>query len=214
MESSLHPCASVARWLLIIVVGLVGLESRAGAVTIHIDEFTNDSVVLPFAPQQGTLSLCEDSILLIITCEGLVSDSVVFLADATTGMGVALLESDLSESGTPDAPGDRMLLIPFPEPFFAIGEPGAEETTQTVLYTPTVGQPGFALEDGVPVSYEITSDEVPEPATWLLITTGLAALVDFVRIQRTTGALVAKNASGAKTHVPTSIASRSREPER
>ena len=98
-----------------------------------------------------------------VTCEAPASDNILFLAPASGG--VALLESGLPEPGTPAAPGDHMLLIPFPAPFFSVGEPGAENTTQTLLYTPALGQPGFALVEGVPVSYAITSDEVlPEPA--------------------------------------------------
>jgi hypothetical protein len=157
----------------IIMVGVVGLDPGAWAVTINIDEFQHDTVLLPFVPQQGTLSLCENPSVLLspITCEAPASDTVVFLAGATTG--TALLESDLPEPGTPGAPGDRVLLIPFPAPFFSIGEPGAEEMTQTLLYTPALGQPGFALVEGVPVSYAITSDEVPEPTTWLLVAAGL-----------------------------------------
>jgi hypothetical protein len=96
-----------------------------------------------------------------------------------------LLESDLPEPGTSAAPGDRVLLIPFPAPFFSIGEPVAEEMTQTLLYTPAPGQPGFALVEGVPVSYAITSDEVPEPATWLLIATALVGLLGCATIFRT-----------------------------
>ena len=162
----------MTRWFIIMLV-LGSLDPRAWAVTINIDEFQNDTVLLPFVPQQGTLSLCENSSVILspITCEAPASDTVVFLAGAATG--VALLESDLPEPGTPAAPGDRVLLIPFPGPFFSIGEPGAEDTTQTLLYTPVLGQPGFALVGGVPVSYAITSDEVPEPTTWLLIATGL-----------------------------------------
>jgi len=169
----------IARWLLI-TIGLVSLNP-VGAVTINLDEFQYDTVLLPFVPQQGTLSLCEDSLVLLspVTCEAPVSDTVVFLADATTGM--ALLESNLTEPGTSTAPGDRVLLIPFPAPFFSIGELGAEETKQTLLYTPRLGQPGFALVEGVPVSYAITSDEVPEPATWLLLAGGLIGLL---RLQR------------------------------
>ena len=162
----------ITRWFIIMLV-LGSLDPGAWAVTINIDEFQNDTVLLPFVPQQGTLSLCENPSIILrpTSCEAPVSDTVVFLAGATTG--VALLESDLSEPGTPAVPGDRVLLIPFPGPFFSIGEPGAEDTTQTLLYTPALGQPGFALVGGVPVSYAITSDEVPEPATWLLIATGL-----------------------------------------
>ena len=145
------------------MLGMMGFG--ANAVTIHIDEFTNDTVVLPFVPQQGTLFLCENASVVLspVTCEAPVSDTVLFLAGDTTGL--ALLESDLSESGTPDAPGDRLLPPPFPAPFFSIGELGSENTIQTLLYTPVKGQPGFALIDGVPVSYAITSDQVPEPAT-------------------------------------------------
>jgi hypothetical protein len=170
----------MARWFLIIAA-LVSLHPRAWAVTINIDEFQNDTVMLPFVPQQGTLSLCENPSVLLspITCEAPASDTVVFLAGATTG--VALLESDLPEPGTPAAPGDRVLLIPFPAPFFSIGEPGAENTTQTLLYTPALGQPGFALVGGAPVSYAITSDEVPEPATWLLIAAGLVRVACLIR---------------------------------
>ena len=173
----------VARWF-IIMLALVSLYSRAEAVTIKIDEFQNDTVLLPFAPQQGTLSLCENATVPLspITCEAPASDTVVFLAGATTG--VALLESDLPEPRTAAAPGDRALGIPFPAPFFSVGEPGAENTTQTLLYTPASGQPGFALVDGVPVSYAITSDEVPEPATWLLIAAGLMRVAPLMRSAR------------------------------
>ena len=172
----------MVRWLTI-MVGLLSLVPAAEAITINIDEFQNDSVLLPFVPQQGTLFLCENPTVLLgpVTCEAPASDSIVFLADASTGM--ALLESDLPEPGTPAAPGDRVLLIPFPAPFFSIGEPGAEEMTQTLLYTPDIGQPGFAMVDGVPVSYAITSDEVPEATTWFLIGSGLIGLLGYALIR-------------------------------
>ena len=149
----------------------------AWPLTINIDEFQNDTVMLPFVPQQGTLSLCEDPSVLLspVTCEAPASDTIVFLAGASEG--VALLESDLPEPGTPAAPGDRVLLIPFPAPLFSVGEPGAENTTQTLLYTPALGQPGFALIEGAPVSYAITSDEVPETGSWLLLASGLVGVV-------------------------------------
>ena len=162
----------VALFLVLVFGSLVFGANRARALTITIDEFQNDTVSLPFAPQQGTLFLCESSAS-PITCEAVPSDVILFLPG--TGTGTALMQSDVSESDGSDAPGDRVLLIPYLAPFFSIPEPGAEGTTQTVLYTPVPGQPGFAFVGGMPVSYSITSDSVPEPATWLMIATFLAA---------------------------------------
>lgn len=162
---------ALATWLaMMLVMVSLGL-GEAWALTITINEFQHATVLLPFVPQQGTLALCENPSVIFspVTCEAPTSDIVVFLAGLTTG--TALLESDLAEPGTPVAPGDRALLIPFPAPFFSVGEPGAEETTQRLLYTPRFGEPGFAVVQGVPVSYAITSD-VPEPASWLLLATG------------------------------------------
>jgi hypothetical protein len=87
-------------------------------------------VLPPFPPQQGTLSLCENSFVILsaVTCAAPPSDTVVFLAGLTTG--TALLESDLPEPGTLAAPGDRALLIPFPAPFFSIGEFTRSTTTE------------------------------------------------------------------------------------
>jgi hypothetical protein len=184
--------------LFIIMVVLVCLDSGAWAVTINIDEFLNSTVALPFVPQPGTLSLCENPSILLspITCETPASDTVVFLAGTSTG--IALLESDLPEPGTSGAPGDRMLLIPFPAPFFSIGEPGAEGTTQTLLYTPALGQPGFALVGSAPVTYAITSDEVPEPATWLLIAAGLVSIT-------TRGSKTIKRARSGRPRTPSTL---------
>jgi len=84
----------ITRWF-IVMIGLVSLGPGAWASTITIDEFQHDTVLLPFVPQQGTLSICENPSVPLspITCEAPVSDTVVFLAGATTG--IALLESDL-----------------------------------------------------------------------------------------------------------------------
>jgi len=166
-------------WLAV-MVGLVSLNPGVvWAATIDIDEFQHATVLLPFAPQEGTLFLCENPSvpLSTITCEAPQSDAVVFLSDITTGTGSALLESDLPEPGEAAAPGDRALLIPFPAPFFSVAEPGGENMTQTLLYTPTIGQPGFALVQGMPVSYAISSDVVPEPVTCLLLGSGVVGLL-------------------------------------
>src|SRR5919201_699061 len=122
--------------ILAMIFGLLNLGvGAASAITMDIDEFEHDTVLLPFVPQQGTLFLCENPFVILspVGCEGPVSDTILFLASPKTG--TVLLESDLSEPGTPDAPGDRALPIPFLLPFYSIGEPGAEGTTQTLIYT-------------------------------------------------------------------------------
>jgi len=105
--------AAVATWLAM-MSGLLSFGlAAASAITIDIDEFQHATVLLPFAPQEGTLFLCENPSVILspVGCEAPPSDTV-FRAGLTTG--TVLLESDLPEPGTPAAPRDRALLIPFP----------------------------------------------------------------------------------------------------
>lgn len=56
-----------------------------------------------------------------------------------------------------------------------MNEAGVEGGWNGVSYTPVAGQPGFVTSN--PVTYNFTSDDVPEPATGLLLLAPLAALV-------------------------------------
>jgi hypothetical protein len=80
-------------------------------------------------------------------------------------------------------PADSRSLT-FITPFLSQGEPSGnkEETLQDLgLYDPGTGQPGFARKGTMPgqgavVTYDITSDTVPEPSTLLLLVMSLAGL--------------------------------------
>ena len=84
--------------------------------------------------------------------------SLVFYSDMSDGVDA------LADTGFPHALYTNVLSV------FEVGPEG----NNGYIYTPTAGQPGFVAGAGGPVTYDITSDAVPEPASLTLLAVGLA----------------------------------------
>jgi hypothetical protein len=117
---------------------------------------------LPFNGVQGDLGLTDAD------AGGATYDYIRFNGDGTIAFysdNVDGYDSLADTSGPPGAFYTNILRIPEVGP----------EGNNGALYTPTEGQPGFFnLDFGV--NYNITSDSVPEPGTWLLVSLGLAGV--------------------------------------
>lgn len=85
-------------------------------------------------------------------CSG-TTGCLLFYSDIAGGV------DGLADTGFPTANYTNTLLLT------EVGPEGANGIT----YTPTAGQPGFITGAGGPVTYKITSDAVPEPASVLLV---------------------------------------------
>jgi hypothetical protein len=88
--------------------------------------------------------------------------SLVFYSDNTGGADA------LADIGFPNALYTNLLTV------VEVGPEG----NNGIVYTPTVGQPGFVVFAAAPVTYIIHSDVavVPEPATLAMLAIGLAGL--------------------------------------
>lgn len=122
-----------------------------------------------------------DVFLLELDQAGAIGDVIRFnQINANSGTLVfysALGGGTLADVGFPTAFYENALRLP--EVLLADGNFG-------VVYTPTQGQPGFVTGAGGPVTYTIESDIVatPEPASLVLVGTGLVGMGGFVRRKR------------------------------
>jgi hypothetical protein len=96
--------------------------------------------------------------------------------DPNTLGGGVFVYSDI-EAGVPPDLADIGFPTSYNTNILTINEIGPELGWNGVSYTPTAGQPGFVAGASGPVTYNFTSDDVPEPATGLLLLAPLAAFV-------------------------------------
>jgi len=98
-----------------------------------------------------------------VTLEGPINGFLVFYS--TLGGGA------LADTGFPTANYTNVFTV--------------TEVNGGIVYTPTAGQPGFVAGAIAPVTYRVTSDPpVPEPATMVLLATGLTGALGSRRVRR------------------------------
>lgn len=128
---------------------------------------TGCTISLPFSPETGQVLLLDPNFfnlpLDVITFDS-TTDTAVFASDNIDGF---------------DDPGDTFAPPPPLTNQISLTEPSVETGPETLLYSPSRGEPGYGLDaTGAPVSYSITSDSgaAPEPSSLLLLCTGLTSL--------------------------------------
>lgn len=143
------------------------------ATVVTIDEFTGScntttgcTASLPFAPVTGQLNLTDNGVLLDVITFDNATSSYTFASDNIDGFDAP------ADTFAPPLPLANVVTLPEP----------TNETLELVVYTPTAGQPGFALDgSGNPITYDVFSDSpgpvVPEPSSLVLFGSGLLALM-------------------------------------
>jgi len=175
--------ASVAGALICVAAA----QAPAVSLPVEIDEFKRDVVRLDkegFSLQfGGSLVLCEGDVARNTTsCVNGISDVVTFNEEGNVASMFSEKDSDEFPSGI-EVPGDTVadlaLLAQQSPPSLFKPEKVSENRNEFFEYTPNVGDPGFALVDETPVSYEINSDRelVPEPSSILMLNLGFVSLI-------------------------------------
>lgn len=167
----------------LVLTAAILLNGRpASATTIVLTEHSGTcnhvvgcTINLPFSPVTGQVLLLDPDFfnlpLDVITFDG-TTNTAVFASDNIDGF---------------DDPGDTFAPPPPLSNQISLIEPSVESGSETLLYNPLPGQPGYGLDDtGAPVNYSITSDSgvAPEPSSLLLLSAGLISLAA-VRLRRT-----------------------------
>jgi hypothetical protein len=142
--------------------------------TITIDE-NNPTESLPFPVVGGVIQIFEE------TPSAQISDFVAFYSPVPGSTQSSILYC--SASTVSDGKDSFADVVPLSACTPGLGEvilvEPAEGLNQTIVYTPTASQPGFAD----PVTYIINGDAatLPEPGSLLLLGSGFCALVGRIR---------------------------------
>jgi hypothetical protein len=184
---------------------LGGYASAQGfSVTIRVDEngnglFTNTAgfrQTLPgfLAPDPGPGGLASVLTYDTLNPPGLVSGDVLLFEDSMDGDLSDVIRFNADEvnpsgnvgsllfySDNTDGDADLADIASIPLAFYAntvsLAEVGTEGAN-SVVYTPTAGQPGFVAGAAGPVTYVLMSD-TPEPASMTLLGIGAVGLVGY-----------------------------------
>jgi PEP-CTERM motif len=166
----------------------VMFSGRSIAIPINERELFHQLVSGLTNIQVGTLFLCESQniTLGVGSCSdrnAVSSDEIVFSQIGPNILSV-IMQSD-TDPGDRDPPAADLIVppIPFLLPFVSMGEPNGnkEGLIQTYNYLPDLGQPGYALLNNSELTWQIISDDVPEPSTFLLLCSGLFGAFVFVK---------------------------------
>jgi hypothetical protein len=109
---------------------------------------------------------------LVLLNDGLMSDLIRF--DPVTGGGSLFFYSDLD--GGVDALADIGMPTLLNTNVFRTPEVAIGGGRFGLIYTPTAGQPGFVAGAAGPVTYTIISDNAPEPASIVLMSSAVMLL--------------------------------------
>jgi hypothetical protein len=176
--------------LLSLAYGVVAMmfSGRSFAIPINERELFHQLVSGLTNIQVGTLFLCESQNITfgVGSCSdrnAVSSDEIVFSQIGPNTLSV-IIQSDIDIGGRNPPAADLIVPpIPFLLPFVSVSEPNGnkEDLVQMYDYLPDLGQPGYALSNNSELTWEITSDDVPEPSTFLLLCSGLLGAIVFVK---------------------------------
>lgn len=173
--------------MVVLAVGFgLWVSSASANTTFTVSEGTVGQQALPFPVTEGALFLCEEGTVAPCATFPDVSDVVVFrnifilptpaFPNGLTTGSFQMCSNPDADASPADSAGCPTLLAGLPIVYVVEPAGGGD-----ITYTPTAGQPGFAPDPTYLIKGDGPGNVVPEPASLLLIGSGLCTLATRLR---------------------------------